>query len=299
MKIFKTFKNTFANKQFYADVITGNEKSGFGYAYLLNLIIWLLVSIYLIIILAIAMPAFRTIVSDEFPANLTLTIKAGQVSVNQPEPHVIAIPAKYYQKSMPENLVVIDTKTPFTPDQFTTYKTDFIIKKDSLAVQRDTGEIRLIPAKNFPDAVISRESVNELIGNIAPFGFILPIIFLVIMVSIYFGLKLLGYLVIALLAWAMFAIMGKKPKFRNIYSAVLFAGTIPAILAVTPFIIPSLSFVDSYWLTTIIILGVIYFNTRGAVIPPTASEEELVVVPEPVVAPSEPTPPTTPAAPTV
>lgn len=175
--------------------------------------------------------------ADIYPNELVVTVKDGELSINQPEPYIIPMPELFREESedaedqIPVNMVVFDSNG--TLDDLDKYSTLALINKTNLLVRESKG-INIYPLKDFPDGELSEEDIQEGLDALTPIAKALPYIIYVFglfaAMFYYFGVRLV-YL--AFVAFALF-IIGSIRKmglnFSKYYQIAVHAITLPLII---------------------------------------------------------------------
>ncbi len=164
-----------------------------------------------------------------YPEELVVTIQDGKASTNVPEPYFLkfndVIPTENWNPVFKEgfeegvakdtdadleelNLVVIDTKTPFSAEQFKEYHAIVWLTEDAIYTLSENGRTESIPLADSNDAVINKTmadagmdsiwtSVKSFLPFLATLIFIFTFIFLVIARMIYLLIFALFMLIVS------------------------------------------------------------------------------------------------------
>lgn len=211
-----------------------------------------------------------------YPDNLEVTVKAGKVSTNVPEPYFIKLPAEFKDGNKGtgtqpaakdiENLLVINTKTPITIDLFNNYKTAAVLGYDSFAYY-DNGAMKIQPMDQTFNGVVNKTKFSEMLYKIMPYlkisSFVLlPVVFIFSFMG--FALGYLLYLIFgALFIWIMVKAMKKDLGYGKSYQLGLHAITLGVILEATVFwFYPNLEFP---FLFTFLMLAIVLVNLKPSV----------------------------------
>lgn len=267
MHLLQTIKDSIYSPRFYGSLAKQSFASSFGYFFLLALIITILSSIVPIWTVATAgqkeISSLAKNLSNAFPMQLEVKLTHGIVSTNAQEPYSIPMPQNN-SSNLQKNLLVIDTKTPYSSEQFNQYDTLAWLTKDALFIQNDTNGIRTIDLSKMSDVTINRATVDSFMTKAAPFiALFAPVVILFVLVGLYiFYIFHLVYLFfLALLIWVLLKFMDKKTTYLQSYKIGLYAITLPFFLeALRAFIhIPNVVF-----LSTLIALIVVFVNMKSA-----------------------------------
>ncbi len=131
-----------------------------------------------------------------------------------------------------ENLVVIDTKDPFTQDEFRNDKTLALITKDSLVYVKNSS-IVIQPIGPSVSFVANRNTVASFMGNVQPyFKFLDLIVAILVPIGVFGGMlfRLLYLFLLALLIWAFTGIRKIPGGYGQAYRWGLHLMTLPLIL---------------------------------------------------------------------
>ncbi len=278
-RFLETIKLSLSSRAFYQRVLSGTEPMGFKYFFWLNLIFSAVIACTFIpITYSIVSPKAHQKVVETIPADLEVYLKEGKVSINQPEPYVVENKwkndfdsttiqkcngdSKCIDKNKdPENLVVIDTQTPFSVEQMLQYDTAVLIKSDSVITRKANGNTEIIQNPKDFNFTFNRTWVQEKINAFSWIGYIIPFAIFGLGITIGFAFMLLAYLLWALVAWAfLYLFTGKKAlSFKRAYSVTLYSTTLFFILEAIGIIIPV---VKGNVVQLIIFTFFLYYMTR-------------------------------------
>ncbi len=183
-----------------------------------------------------------------YPNDLQVTLSRGQVSINQPEPYFIKNPYAGLDNTMPANLIVIDTKDPFSPEEFAKYGTEVLVTKDFIATKSSSQE-RMTPLSSFHDIVITKAMVQG--WGTATYPYLVPVAIIgMVLVLIGFWiahlLTLVYLLLAALIVWMMVTVTKTAGGYQTAYKVAVHAATLPVIfstlLDLTHFQLPPFTF---------------------------------------------------------
>ncbi|OFZ49992.1 MAG: hypothetical protein A3D92_23730 [Bacteroidetes bacterium RIFCSPHIGHO2_02_FULL_44_7] len=292
MNIFRQIGSSIYGKAYYEEVAAKSFGSSFVYylklALLVSLAATIVFSFRIVPTVNVALVQFGNKIVETYPADLEITIAKGKVSINQPEPYTIPMPAEAMGDSQDENIkniIVIDTKHPFDLETFAQYKAVAWLMKDGLAVYKNSegNQVQFVSLAQVPDTVITRDSVSELSARFMPFlrivpFFVVPGIFIAGL--FYFAYRMLYLLIFALLVWALLAIMGRKINYGIAYKIGLHAMTLPIIIAAVGLMIgfPVTLFPLSFTVIMLVMVGINHAgDSRPTVVgttapPPTQSQ---------------------------
>jgi hypothetical protein len=257
MKYFwQKIRDNIWNHAYYEEILAKPLASSFKYYF--KMILWLAL-IYTALCSVLFLPEFVSTarqvvfnVAQSYPADLKITLRDGQASVNIPEP--VIIPLSDVEKDIfkniknkigaPANLIVIDTRTEFALTEFSNYRSLFVLKKDSLIGMDSNGGVRVskIPTGSI---VISSVEIKSIAAKIQSMILILaPLSVLAIyLFGILFFIFTIGYLIlIALFAWLLLYVAKRDLTFKQSLGVTLHACTLALLINFFIFVLyPSLS----------------------------------------------------------
>ncbi len=208
MKFIWEIRDSIYSPEYYKGLLTKPFSYSLKYFFMLVLCIALVVSVSLMFPVFSAVHSFLANVGmkvlEYYPDELRITIKNGVVSTNVVEPYVLPMPPEFksaFQSAQDragnnvkvnininvnaKNLLVIDTKTPFTIDEFKKADTEILLTKDS-AVYYDKGNTVVAPLDKVSDFTLDKGKITSFLNKAQPyFRFVYPLI-AVGMFSIFF-----------------------------------------------------------------------------------------------------------------
>lgn len=194
MEFFKNIKQSIYGPDYYQKLLSKpfsySLKYYFLFILLLSLVASVLLSFYFIPRVALFADVISTKVVSHYPAELKVTIQNGKVSTNVHEPYFVAMPSEFKNDKNLElngvdakefkNLVVIDTKSDFSIEQFQSYDTALLLTRDSLVMSGENGKITLQPLDSNVNFVLDKPTVEFFVAKIKPFlTFLYPLVFVV------------------------------------------------------------------------------------------------------------------------
>lgn len=273
MKLFQDIKNSVYNPDFYRELLSRPLSYSLKYFFLLGVLLTLINTIIVSFDLIPSAGAFFSSVGPKvlqyYPDDLTITIKNGHASANVQEPYFLAMPVELKSNepavassTPPENFLVIDTKNPFSVDQFRADKTILLLTYDSFVYEKNGG-ITIQPLDRIGDWTIDKGGIKSFLDKINPYLRYLPWIFtLIFFIGYYIGFMfhLVYFLLFALVVWVIARIGKSKLTYGKSYRVAIHAATLSLILSylVLP-VIPRLSIP---FLFTIIALIVTFINFK-------------------------------------
>ncbi len=211
---------------------------------------------------------------DSYPENLVVTVKSGNLSINQPEPFVIPLDKKLkegiYSENKEaqseykdlENILTIDTTKSFSIEEFKNLKTMvWITKGEIIALKGNDGEIQILPLSKLGDVEINKSWVNE---KETFFYKILPSLVVLAFVGIYFMLffgnffgSIFSLFFYGLIVFFMSKLLKKELTYKQSY--------IMSIYAITPVIFlnslnPFMEIPFQSLLNLLIVITIVYVN---------------------------------------
>ena len=237
---FKTLGASLYSPGFYAEI----HKRTFGQAFWFFARLALLVSTGVTLMIGVPILAillgfsgnFDEKITEAYPNELVITIDQGKVTTNVEEPYSIPIPftdtelQKFPSEFRAKNLIVLDTKTPFTGEQFEAYETLAWLTRDSLFFYNaDDAEIGGYPLKNVKKMEITEQAVQAFVGKLMGLmKWLAPMMGLMMWAMMWAGTTLwgLGYaLVLAVLISILRSILGQNASYGASYLIALYAMT--------------------------------------------------------------------------
>ncbi len=216
MTLVETVKASIYSPEFYKEL--RDKRLGFSLKYFYSLVIPL--ALILTVVFAVqVVPKFfqflrelRPTLSQIYPADLIIQIQDGRASVNQPEPYSIPLPeflrSNIGREKGTENLLVIDTETPFSIQQMAEYKTLIWLSSDSVYFSQESSGVRAESLSRFPDGTLDKALALSLADQATNLSrWVVPFMVLAILLFMFLGLvfgasvNLLYLFLGALLVW--------------------------------------------------------------------------------------------------
>ena len=186
MKFFQKIRDSIYNPAFYKNLPKTKLESALSYFFILIVVLSFIQTVLL------AFPVFTFVVGlqktelpklvQSFPANLQVKITNGIVTTNAKEPYFISTPPSD-NTSMPyKNILVIDTKDPYSSKEFTNFDTMALLTKDSIFYKQDqSGVIRSYPLSHAKNLIIDRQHLTQVLNKYSPLlKFTIPVILVII-----------------------------------------------------------------------------------------------------------------------
>ena len=207
-----------------------------------------------------------------YPDDLELRVQSGVVSSSVDEPYFLPLPREFEKNFGTSggftHLMVIDTKTPVTLEQFSAYESLFWISSRSIAYMEDAGgKMSVSPIDPNASFVVNESNLSGWITQVEPyFHFISPVVVVAIFffLTMRFLLILMYLLFAALVVYLLGLVLGRKWGYGTSYRISLHAVTLPLLLEQIFTLLP-FSFARLPFLFTAILLVVVYVNYRKPV----------------------------------
>jgi len=238
MNFIQKIKNSIYSPEFYSNIPKESLGSSIKYFLLLILLATVITAIVPIWLFAtIGQKEINTIpgkVVNAFPKGLEVKIKGGKVSTNAREPYFITIPNSENSSNQVKNLIVIDTKTPFSATKFDQYSSFVWVTKDSVFT-KDRSQFKAFDLSGVSDTTINRGFVASAFAKITPWlkyvTFVISV-FILLGLYIFNFLRLIFFFFLAFLAWLLLKLIKKPLSYADSYKVVLYAGTLSLIVEV-------------------------------------------------------------------
>lgn len=235
MGFFLKIKSSIYNPDFYSKIKNLSLGESLKYFFLLALLLTIANSIILSYELGIKVPQqikdFINQTISSIPEDLEVSIDNGQVSTNKQEP--LFLPFPQFDNQIPQdnlnNLLVIDTQTPFSATQFGQYKTLFWLTKDSLFYQNREFDQRSIDLSKSDNFIINRNVITDWIGKINPWLNLLgPILILLVFTGLFLGFSfnLVYFIFLAILIFFLASIFKWGLSYPEAYKTAIYSSTL-------------------------------------------------------------------------
>jgi len=265
MNFLDTVKQSIYSPAFYSKVPKTSFSKPFVYFLFLILLLTIIQAIVpawgLITVGQKQMTMFVKNLANSYPSELEVTIDHGMVSTNVEEPYVIPLPQdKNRSSEQPQNLVVIDTKTPFSVTQFNNYNAAAWVTKDAVFTKNSNGQIRTMDLSKISHFVINKSLAESLYNKISPWlVLIMPLIVVFMLFGIYmvYLANLLYLFFLALLIWLLARVIKKELSYGQSYKVGLYAMTLGFIVDIVFSILRLHGFPFMF---TILTLAVVFAN---------------------------------------
>jgi hypothetical protein len=200
--------------------------------------------------------------STMYPKELEVKVKNGIVTTNVEEPYFIKTPTDDKDEVEP-NLIVIDTKTPFSVSQFDNYKSFVWVSKDAIYTKSQRNELKVYSLSKIDELTINKSMVDQLIAKVSPWlVIVIPVLSVLIIIGLFIGyvFRLVYLFFLALCIFLMTKVMRCPISYGQSYTVGLYAMTLSFILGILQFFIKGLNIP---FLFTIIALIVVAVNLRS------------------------------------
>lgn len=234
---FTELKSSFFGPSFYASLRDESFGSAVGFLFLSTL----LVSFAIILIgTAFVVPSVlsakpEAFFEENFPADLSVSLTDGKASTNAELPYIIPIPEEEKVKdSAFENYLVIDTRPETTVQMLKDYKSVAVLTEESLYVNQENGEGRVIALSEVGENVtVDKEFLTGALKGLLMFLWVL------VPLALIFGAPLMAffvtgfYLFVSLFGAVIPLLIGKLRKipmtYGEAYKTSLYA-TVPIMI---------------------------------------------------------------------
>ncbi|HTY39743.1 MAG TPA: DUF1189 family protein, partial [Candidatus Paceibacterota bacterium] len=213
---------------------------------------------------------------NNFPSNLTITIKDGQASTNVSEPYSMPFPDKLRppadsKQKAPANLLVIDTQSDSSPSKFSSYDTFILLTKDHVAYGTP-DRMTVEQLKTFPDTKIDKQGLQDFANQLSEFAKWLAPIVVIASFLLYCFLFAWNFLY-ALFGALVVLIIGRfrKTNYRygEAYRIALHAMTLGVLVNII--LLPFAFSGGTGVLSVVAFIAVLWFNLARTAQAPTAA----------------------------
>ncbi len=280
--------------EFYAGMEKRSFWKGFWYMVGVTFILMLLWSLALLIPYNMHKDQVHETIDNIvhfYPEDLVITVQDGKASTNQEGPVYIklndVIPTENWNSNFKEgfaeglepqvetpnldefNLVVLDTVTPFSNEQFESYHTIVWLAEDAVYVKSENNKTEIIPLKDAEDIVITKqmadegmEKVWEGVKGIIPFVLVAIAVFSLIGVLMF---RMIYLLIHSLFLLIVYSIMDLPYNYATAYKTGFYSITLSTFLMVLVTFQPWLPFLKAVpFMFTIVSLIVVVVNLDQA-----------------------------------
>lgn len=237
MKFFKTILNSIYSPQFYSEILQANLHKALGYFFLLILLLTIVQTAT--VIKPIFYDTSKNIklvvneVVNQYPKELEIKVNKGQVTTNVTEPYFIPFPEG---SNGFKDLIVIDTKTPYSAAQFNAYQSVVWVTKDSIFYKdHNSLQTKSLDVSQLGNFTLNKETLDSLVSQYSPYlNFIGPIllIFAILGFFMLYTLRLVYLLLLALLIWLLSIIFKWNLNYSSSYKVGLYGMTFAFLLEI-------------------------------------------------------------------
>lgn len=203
-------------------------------------------------------------ITKSFPKDLEVKVKNGLVSTNAKEPYFIPIPGSENSPEQIKNLVVLDTRTPFSATKFHEYSTAVWVTKDSVFTD-DGNQLKAIDLSSVSDLTINKGFVDSGVARVNPWlKYVTPVVSVIILVGIYifYAFRLISFFVLAFLAWILLKIIKKPLSYGQTYKVVIYAATLGFIVEIVASLTQWFGFPFMFTLVTLLAVVFNFLPTK-------------------------------------
>ena len=282
---FLTIRDSIYSPSHYAAVLTSSSGRAVGYFFLLIALLSGIHAIYL------GVTQFSGLGSDieegidqvmaGYPPGATVRISDGEVTTNLQQPYYLGVRTCRQPYSLlgvgtadvegKSNLLVIDTATPFSREQFVSFDTHFWLTSDAVVVDSD-GEITPYPLDGVEGFTVDEEGVRKVAdtGKLIA-QFVTPVLTGLVFMGMVIGgtLRLVYLLLAALLIRLAATVMGVSLSYGQAYRVGIYAMTgaflVELVLTLTSSVQPFRSFLFMFTLVTVGIAALNLAGVRGLI----------------------------------
>ena len=233
MKFFKNIKNSIYNPDYYNSLIAKPFSSSLKYFLLFILLLALLTTIILSFTAIPKIKFFIDTMSKEilryYPDELEIVIKKGKISTNVQEPYFIKTSSDS-KNILIENILVINTKAPFSLENFKDYKTACLLTEENLVCYDENQTIKIRPLANVPDFKLNEPIVSSFLTKIQPFFKLFYPLFILVFFMVIFIASLWRMIYLffgALLIWLVAKVRKVDIGYKKSYQIGLYLMTTP------------------------------------------------------------------------
>lgn len=264
-KLISDIKNSLSSKDFYQSIISGEKKDGLKYLIKLSFVFGFFAYVFFVGIMYFSpiKSEIKNKIYESIPSDFVLTIKGGELSINQPMPFIVKSEESWVSNKKEKqrtNLFVIDTTIEPTLKSNQEYDTTVFVSSKNFLVERDyEGEIRSMNYKTISDTSFSREDLLGLVNFFFSIAWLilLATVFAFAFVSFFSGIFTAFFASVALLL--LRKIVKQNISFKQAFQVSLFAYTIAYVLELILFFFGKDS--GNLWFKVlIVVLMAMYFT---------------------------------------
>lgn len=268
MGFFKTVANSIYSPKFYKDVVNQSLGNAIVYFIILGFVASLLTTLLIVptlIPLKKQIPTFVNSIVDYYPSKLEIKIKNGEVTTNAKEPYFIPLPGDDQQNQPIKNLVVIDTKTPFSSKKFNLYQSAAWVTSDKIFYKSDNrGDIKAYSLSEIKNVTINKIFIIEAVNKLTPLiKFVTPVLIglLILTLFVVYLFRFVYLFFLAFIIWIIAKFMKWNFTYMQSYIISIYIATGALLLNL---LITSTSFLTGFvglpFLGTIVTVGLLFAN---------------------------------------
>ncbi len=281
MSFLQNIKSSIYNPSFYREIAMGNEHKPFRYFFKLS---FLLALIFAVVVSFQVIPEIKKFINESkqkieenYPKDLEVKIEKGVATTNAVEPYFVKFPETPVDinTEMPdvENILVIDTKTPFSLEKFKEHKTISLLTKDSIVSIDGDEKVTVTPLKTIPDFTVNYANITKWLSDTDKLNKIIAFAFPILIllgVFIAYVFKLIYLFFGALLVYIVAKIKKINLSYRKSYHVALYAVTLPTLLSAVAFFTGLKMFT---FLPSILLIIAVWFNLKQETTPTVVLEQ--------------------------
>lgn len=257
MNFFRTIVHSIYSPQFYSEIPKKSLKGVLGYFFLLILLLTIIQTAT--VAKSILYDTSKNIkmmvdeVINQYPKELEIKVSKGLVTTNVTEPYFL------------KNLIVIDTKNPYSVSQFHDYKTSVWVTKDSV-FYKDTGslQIKSLDLSQLGNFILNKTTLDSLVSKYSPYlEFIGPILFVFAILGFFmlYTFRLVYLLLMALLILLLSSLFKWGLNYSSSYKVGLYALTLAFLVEILVGVTQSYThFLGFSFMFTLITLAAVIVN---------------------------------------
>ncbi len=272
MKFIQTIKDSIYGPEFYKKLVVGSMPFGSSVRYLLKLLAvatvvsWVMLTSIAGSFLYFGAKVVGPELVNQYPAELEVVIKNGEVTTNVASPYKISMLAdkiKAEDKQVIDNVVVIDTVNEPTYEKFNEYKTLALIAKKTVWYKDEGGQVTIVSLDKFPNMTINKTLVDVWYPKVSMFLKGAFGVFILVLFPIIFAGLIVYYLIYlllaALLVFGLLKILKVSVNYSRAYQIAIHAATLTIVVGAVAFFLPMAKFP---FLGTLILLAVVGMNLK-------------------------------------
>lgn len=269
-EFFQQVKSSIYDQAYYRGLLGKSMGPSFRYFFTFTFCVALICTVlYSFFTIPLAKQGFNWLIGqteDIYPAELEVKLDHGIVSTNVTEPYSIKIPDNQKKDINQDgrdfdNYLVIDTKTPFSVDEFKNYKTLVLLTRDTVVYNKEKA-ISIQSLDEIPNVTVNKNNVNDWLGRAKKLEKVIPpLVVLGTFVGLFcWNLLSLFYLALAsLIVWLFFWWWGVAGGYKKAFQVGLHAITLPTLVRFAIFLVFPSTF---SWLFDLLFLTIIFANLK-------------------------------------